>query len=190
MMRPDGPLTPHRGTGAVGIDLSLASTGLADAAGSVLRVQTKPTRGADPLTDTLARLERITGAVRQWAVLAELVTIEGPSYGQGRQGGEHARAGLWWAVVRTLVDNGHRIIVVPPATLKTYATGKGNASKDTVLAAVVKRYPAHDVTGNDVADAVTLAAIGARILGRPIDDPMPKTHLRALDKLDRLETPN
>jgi crossover junction endodeoxyribonuclease RuvC len=73
--------------------------------------------------------------------------------------------------------------VVPPATLKTYATGKGNASKDAVLAAVVKRYPGWAVTGNDVADAVVLMAMGARLLGHPLESSLPQSHLRALDKL-------
>lgn len=173
----------------VGVDLSLTSTGLADSAGHVLRVQTKPTKGTDPLLDTLARLLAVRGQVMQWAFAATLVVVEGPSYGQGRQSGDHARAGLWWAVAEGLTyDMPSRLLVVPPATLKTYATGKGNASKDAVLAAAVKRYPAHDVTGNDVADATVLAAIGARILGHPIDD-LPKTHLRALTTLDRLGAP-
>lgn len=75
------------------------------------------------------------------------------------------------------------LLVVTPAQLKTYATGKGNASKDAVLAAAVKRYPAWDITGNDVADAVVLMAIGSRLLGHPIEASLPQTHLRALDKL-------
>ena len=178
-----------------GIDLSLASTGLADNRGRVDRVQTKSSGADATVSDVLRRLHRIVAEVQAFATLgadldgtkfpadpADLVVIEGPAYGTRRQGGEHVRAGCWWLVADRLTDWGLPILVVPPSVRAMYATGKGNASKDAVLAAAIKRYPAWDITGNDVADAVVLAAIGARLLGHPIDD-LPKTHLRALDKL-------
>ena len=173
------------GPRVVGIDLSLTSTGLADNRGRTERVRTKP---ATTVPGTVRRLLDITEAVRGfadiWASLdiqddADLVVIEGPSYGS-TTGQQHTRGGLWWLVVSSLRD--FPILVVPPTTRAMYATGKGNAGKDEVLTSAIRRYPAYDITGNDVADAVVLAAIGARMLGHPIDD-LPKTHLRALDKL-------
>lgn len=172
----------------VGIDPSLTSTGLADNTGRTLRV--KGARRGGTLLDDLARMTHIATVVREFcaygpghvAYPAALAVIEGPSFGQGRQSGTHARAGLWWLIVDGLASADIAIAVVPPATRAMYATGKGNAGKDEVLAAVVKRYPAWDVTGNDIADAVVLAAIGARLLGHPVDD-LPKSHLRALAKV-------
>ncbi|GMA22268.1 hypothetical protein GCM10025864_44320 [Luteimicrobium album] len=49
-----------------------------------------------------------------------------------------------------------------------------------MLAAVIRRHPTVDITGNDEADALILAAMGARHLGHPIDD-VPATHLAAMN---------
>jgi crossover junction endodeoxyribonuclease RuvC len=177
----------------VGADLSLTSTGLADSRGRTARVRTKP---SNDLPATVRRLATISREVHTFATLtadegvdgakyapdpAALVVVEGPSFAS-TGGQQHTRGGLWWSVVDALHWADLPILVVPPTVLKTYATGKGNAGKDEVLAAVVKRYPEWDVTGNDIADSVVLAAIGARLLGHPVDD-LPKTHLRALAKV-------
>jgi crossover junction endodeoxyribonuclease RuvC len=61
--------------------------------------------------------------------------------------------------------------VVTPQQLKKYATGYGsgkNCGKDKVLAAAIRRYPMAEVDGNDVADALVLAAMGADHLGCPL----------------------
>jgi crossover junction endodeoxyribonuclease RuvC len=145
------------------------------------RIVTKPIKDADPTADGLRRIGRILRELDGAGVFDhDLIVMEGPSFGQMRQTGEHVRAGLWWMVAEQASVHGVPLLVVPPATLKTYATGKGNASKDAVLAAVVKRYSSWDVTGNDVADAVVLMAIGARLLGEPVEESLPQTHLRAL----------
>jgi crossover junction endodeoxyribonuclease RuvC len=52
-----------------------------------------------------------------------------------------------------------------------------------VLAAVVRRYPHTDVTGNDLADALVLAAMGARRLGFPIETSLPVANLAAMTKI-------
>ena len=75
------------------------------------------------------------------------------------------------------------ILTVPPPTRAMFATGRGNAGKDEVLAAAIRRYPAWGIAGNDIADATVLAAIGARLLGHPLEESLPQTHLRALNKL-------
>jgi crossover junction endodeoxyribonuclease RuvC len=72
------------------------------------------------------------------------------------------------------------VVEVSPTCRARYATGRGNASKDDVLSAVVRRYSGVDVNGNDEADSLVLAALGARWLGCPIDDPMPKANLEAM----------
>ena len=70
-------------------------------------------------------------------------------------------------------------MVVPPKTRAKYATGNGGADKRAVLAAVRAAYPQFTIRNDNEADAVVLAAIGARSLGHPIDD-LPASHLAAL----------
>lgn len=181
-------------TVVVGIDLSLTSTGIAeirwgdldapdDTTVATRRIQSAGRAGAS-LADRQARLHRLAGQVVEWAAYADLTVIEGPSLGQARQGGQHDRSGLWWLVIDLLTDAYDSVAVeVPPACRSKYACGKGNAPKDAVLAAVIRRYPDIDVTGNDVADALTLAAMGARHLGHPIEASLPQTHLDAMTRI-------
>ena len=187
------------GTGfeVAGIDLSLTSTGIARACWDpadmlfaaspilmwpfVRRIQSKGAKDAT-LTERQARLADISGQVTDEVDGADLVVIEGPSYGSNT-GSQHDRSGLWWSVVSNLIEHGQAVIEVSPHQRQQYATGRGNASKDQVLAAAIKRYPLWDITGNDIADAVILTAIGARAVGRALEDSLPQTHLRALDKL-------
>ena len=176
----------------VGLDLSLSSTGVAilgDGEHRILTLGSKP--AGDRLRD---RRRRLRDRRRRLSSLTDdiwdatetlghpaLVVVEGPSYGS-RTGSQHDRSGLWWLVVDMLsdVDTAPEVVEVPPACRTRYATGKGNADKDAVLAAAVRRYPWADVTGNDTADALILAAMGRRALGHPVDDPLPKTHLAAM----------
>lgn len=170
----------------VGLDLSLTSTGIARTyADNPLGPDTIVDRVTSTGKETATLLERDTRltALRKHitalALPADLAVVEGPSYAS-KNGKQHDRSGLWWAVVRNLMMNGVPVVEVPPSSRMKYATGKGNAAKDAVLAAVVRRYPDVEVTGNDEADALVLAAMGARHLGHPIDD-LPKTHLAAMD---------
>lgn len=174
----------------VGIDLSLTSTGVAAVntlSGDVWveRVQSKGL--GDTLTLRARRLTTITSDVlshlRNMGLSSRtLVVIEGPSFGQARQGGQHDRAGLWWMVVQALLDLTCLVVEVPPACRAKYATGKGNAAKDAVLAAAIRRYPQADITGNDIADAVVLAAMGAHGLQCPIAE-VPQVNATALAKV-------
>jgi crossover junction endodeoxyribonuclease RuvC len=181
-------MTAPRAPRVVGVDLSLTSTGLADSCGRTQRVRTK---SCDGVPATVRRLATISREVHSFATmtagedgvdgpryaadLADLVVIEGPSFAS-TSGQQHTRGGLWWAVVDALHWADLPILVIPPTTLKKYATGSGSAGKDAVLAAAIKRYPQWDISGNDVADAVVLACIGARLLGRPVENSMPKAH--------------
>lgn len=114
---------------------------------------------------------------------ADLVVIEAPSLGQARQGGTLDRHGLWWLLIDRLYTLRIAVATVTPAARAKYATGKGNAGKDTVLLEVARRFPHVDVQNNNEADALILAAMGARWAGTPIDE-MPKTHTDALAKVE------
>lgn len=180
----------------VGVDVSLASTGLAlvearDGAVAEVAVRrvtskAKPRRKGDqpiPLRDRSVRLRSLAQSITSYCAGADLVVVEGPSYASTGSG-TWDRAGLWWLVVARLTGAGLNVIEVPPTNVKLYALGKGSGAgtdKDQVLAAVVRRYPHVIVTGNDEADALLLAAMGARFAGVPIEpDGLPQTHLRAM----------
>jgi crossover junction endodeoxyribonuclease RuvC len=168
----------------VGLDLSLTSTGFAILTDTGAELSTRRSTAATTLRGRYHRLARLTTLIVDDCDRAALVVVEGPSHGQGRQAGQHDRAGLWWLVVRQLHALGYDVAEVPPACRARYATGKGNAGKAAVVAAVARRYPWADLTGTgaeDKADALLLAAMGRRRLGYPIDDPLPKTHLAGMD---------
>lgn len=172
----------------VGLDLSLTSTGVAVATqdGAITdRITTKPTPNAT-LRDRVARLGMMASLTCDHAKGADLIVIEQPAY--SRTGGStHDRSGLWWLVVGKL-SGLYPVVEVAPTCRSRYATGRGNASKDDVLSAVIRRYPHVDVNGNDEADALILAAMGARHLGHPLERPglkpmhaLPTPHLKAMD---------
>ena len=172
-----------------GVDLSLTSTGIARAVfrGGVMlepdvrRITSQGKAGAS-LTERQKRLTRLCAQVVDEVASADLVVIEQPAFSR-TMGSMHDRSGLWWLVVDTLVkEYGSTIVEVAPTARAKYATGAGNAGKDAVLAAAVKRYPDWDITGNDVADAVILTAMGCRHLGHQIDS-LPQIHLSAMTKV-------
>ena len=168
----------------VGVDPSLTSTGVAILdTEDVLVIETftvaSKGRRDDSWPDRWRRIDDAAGRVVQLVPAGAAVAIEAPSYGQARQSGVHDRAGLWWAIYSRIIDAGAPVSPVPPATRARYAAGKGNAAKDAVLAAAVRRYPQAAIANNDEADAVVLAAWLARHLGHPIEDHMPATHLSA-----------
>jgi crossover junction endodeoxyribonuclease RuvC len=168
----------------VGVDLSLTSTGLARITWmdhspriEVWRLKTK-LKGFD-------RLDFILDALAQWTQDARLVVVEGLAFAAhdtGRQG-----AGLHWLVRHGLWRGEIPTAVCPPTVRAKYACGKGNGGKDEVLAAVIRRYGVPldvAVDGNDVADALTMAAMGARWLGRPIEERIPEVNASVLDKVE------
>ena len=175
----------------VGIDPSLTRTALCvieDDGSVTLRQKATTGTAAATIGDRLRRLSDIVG----WAL--DVVTeeagdiqgwaIEGPSIGSKNAAAAHDRSGLWWLLTDAIAASGYGFpLIVPPTVRAKYATGKGNAGKDEVLAAVVRRYDYAPVENNDQADAFVIAAIAARLNGSAIDDPLPRAHLDALTKL-------
>lgn len=160
----------------IGVDLSLTGTGVACRHGT----ETITTRGArdDNLHDRHNRLLRIREAVLSWCRGADLIVVEAPAYSKA-QGHNHDRSGLWWLTIHALIALDIPVVTVTPTGRAKYATGRGNASKDEVLAAVVRRYPTPEVTNNNEADALTLAAMGHDALGHPLAT-VPASHRTAL----------
>lgn len=163
----------------IGIDPSMTATGVAIInTGPPLVVETHTVTSKGAATATLAhrwgRLATLAHEVRALAAGADLVVIEAPAY-DSRTGQQHDRSGLWWAIVSQLIGVTD-VVEVTTGGLKKYATGTGNAAKDTVLLAVARRYPEVAITDNNQSDALILAAMGARWAGHPIDD-LPASHL-------------
>lgn len=114
-----------------------------------------------------------------------LVVIEGYGFAN-----EHSLATLVeiGTVVRYLVYHlGRPMLVVPPATLKIFATGKGNARKDQIALHLFKTY-GFEADTDDEADAFALAVLGLAHAGK-LRRELPKTHLRAVDKLPKTAEP-
>ena len=162
----------------LGIDPSLTSTGLAlvedGQVRSLVRVRSK-LKGH-------RRVEQIVAETLHLARQADYVGIEGTAM--------HAKGssvvqifGLWGVLTHALWVARPRdpYYVVTPSGRCKYATGKGNADKDQVLAAVIRRYTDADVTGNDVADALVIAAMGSRQYGHPMEATLPEVNLKALE---------
>lgn len=160
-----------------GLDLSLTSTGFARVCGgevALARIQPGKRKGHE-------RLEFLAGEISVRVADAAVVVIEGPSYGSAGAG-QHERAGLWWMTAHALWRAGTPYVVVTPSQVKKYACGTGSgpkAGKDQVLASVIRRYPSAPVDGNDQADALTLAAMGADFYGWPLAD-VPQVNRAAL----------
>lgn len=196
-------------TNVIGLDLSLTGTGVAfiddtgimyDGNGDQAHapsgepyhfgrtIATKTVSSSGKKDATLeARADRLVvllERIRRECTGAQLVCVEGPSLAQKSQAGQHDRAGLWWLVVNTLITEGFIVVEVSPSSLKKYATGKGNASKDAVLAAVIRRYiDVAEPADNNQADALVLAAMGRRWLGTPVETHMPQVNLDAMTKV-------
>lgn len=186
-------------TRLVGLDLSLTGTGVAQvttgdwARIDLSKVASKaPTRRKSdppvPLSTRSLRLRKLAGAIVAKCNHADLVIVEGPSYASDGAG-TWDRAGLWWLVVARLTGAGINVVEVPPSNVKQYALGKGSGAgtgKDEVLSAVIRRYlPVVEVPGNNEADALVLAAMGARFIGAPIEPGglIPASHAKALDRV-------
>lgn len=179
----------------VGIDLSLTSTGLClvqdRMIAKVERVQTKGSL-SDRIPERNKRLHWITDKVLDFVIANEvdLVVVEAPSYGS-QYGAAHDRSGLWWRVMGDLLLEGYPVALVSPQGRAKYATGKGNSPKKMVETNVRQRYALHDITwpsrgkGDDIADAILLAAMGSRWLGYPLKhERLGKANAAALDGVD------
>lgn len=164
----------------IALDLSLVSTGWAASTDNPMRpvygtLDTGHLRGPE----RLHHLEQlIVDRIRQTD--PHVVAIEGYAYARGNNAHQIGELG---GIVRLHLHRQHHTYVeIPPATLKKYATGKGNASKEKMLAEAVRRldYPG---SSNDEADALWLWTATRDAYSHP-PVAMPKAHRQALDAID------
>lgn len=183
--------TPAAGTGprplVIGIDSSLTSLGIAtpDSA-DALRW-----KGDDK---GHARIEWLRTEVLDRSKRADLVVVEGPSYGSKMLPGQHETAGMWWILTHGLWRLGIPYAVASPHSRTIYATGSAFPAKDQPRekrARIAKGMVHTFVTEQlgiwcegagkyDASDAATLAAMGMDWLGHPLVV-VPTQQRRALD---------
>lgn len=172
-----------------GLDPSLTSFGLGviwgqDLVPMLYRLKTGKLRGHERIAYLLDEITTLTRG-------CDLAVVEGVlSHMPGAEAHLNL-AGLHWLVRHRLWETGIRYAVVTPSTRCKWLTGAGNASKDECLAAAIKRFPDTEITSNDTADAITLAAMGSAAYGYPLV-PMPQDrtallHARRTDKTHRGE---
>jgi crossover junction endodeoxyribonuclease RuvC len=133
----------------LGLDLSLTASGYAadEEAVGVIRSRARGPR----------RLAEIRNFILELASDCEVVVLEGYSYASPNQAHQIGELG---GVVRLGLYAAHvPYAEIPPAVLKKFATGKGNADKDAVLAAAIRRF-GFQGEDNNAADAWILRAMG------------------------------
>lgn len=192
-LTPARPVPAPAGAGpaplVIGIDSSLTSLGIAapDAADAL---RWKGDTTGHP------RIEWLRTEVLDRSKRADLVVIEGPSYGSKMLPGQHELAGLWWILTHELWRAKIPYAVATPHARTIYATGHAFPAKDQPKAkrARIAKGMVHTfVTEHlgvwcegggkyDASDAATLAAMGMDWLGYPLVE-LPRQQRRALDNV-------
>jgi Holliday junction resolvasome RuvABC endonuclease subunit len=155
----------------VGLDLGLTATGYASLQGS--GTVGPKLRGVQRLSWFYAWVERFARA--------DLVVIEDYAF-HGHMAHSHELGELGGVIRLRLLQLGVTFVAIVPSSLKLYATGKGNAKKEAVLAEAIRRL-GYDGSDHNEADALWLRAMGMEAMGAPVVA-MPAVHRKALDKVD------
>ncbi|MRH86028.1 hypothetical protein GFY24_00860 [Nocardia sp. SYP-A9097] len=178
----------------VGIDPSLTGTGLAVIgttptgdpwALDPVRLHTIASRGkrSDTWDMRAARLVQLRNDTMHLIPRdTALAVLEGPAFG-AQGAGQHDRSWYWGKLFDALTSLGIPVAVCPPTTRAKWATDKGNAGKADVAMAITKLWPALDIRGDDQADALCHASIGAQHLGLPVPYRVLERHKLALSKI-------
>lgn len=152
-------------TNVIGFDPSLTSSGFSyiDNSGQVHTGRIRPkTRGVERL-DFVSECfnDLFSSMVRQYRS-CPLLVYEGYSMGSPKMGniGRFFDIGEQGGILKLLAyRRGANILLVPPTSLKKFATGKGNADKESVIASVASVWNYH-IPHNDEADAFVLMQMG------------------------------
>ncbi|MCZ4514531.1 hypothetical protein O3Q52_41660 [Streptomyces sp. ActVer] len=158
----------------IGGDLSLRSTGIGSADWTD-HVRTKVAQRGHP------RLAYLVQEIGSFLKNADLVVLEGASYGNANMGGHEELAGLRIMVQHWLWRREIPYAIMPPSSLKLFFAGYGKASKPQMRAAAEQHYGRtfEGPAAGDECDAFALAAAGYAWLGLPLAD-VPQRHLDAL----------
>jgi Holliday junction resolvasome RuvABC endonuclease subunit len=102
------------------------------------------------------------------SVNADLVALEGFAFG-ARGRAVFDIGGIGWVIRVAIHEAGIRYVEIPPAVLKRYATGRGNADKQAMQMAAVKRLGyASDKPDDNEVDALWLRALAMDAYHAPV----------------------
>lgn len=140
----------------VGLDLSLVATGIATENGAEVLRYRMPSDAND--YDRAHRLKHLGILVDRLTRDADVVVMEGHSF-NSKNTHAHSLGELHGVVKVTLLQRGVPLQIIPPASLKKFATGKGNADKNLMLATAIRDlgYAGSD---HNEADALFLQWMG------------------------------
>ncbi len=149
----------------MGLDISTKTGLVVIGGGGVVEYQQVLTipSGKD-MTEGLDRAVVLGQMVAQLACEyeAQLVVIEGYAY--NKKYSQALTVELGTMARYFLKMKAMRYIIVPPARLKQFVTGKGNSKKELMLLNVFKSW-AFETDSHDIADAYGLARMGRYVMG-------------------------
>ena len=159
----------------IGLDLSLTATGL-------VIIKAYPNVHTDPILynetiedqiliessakeETTPRIIKINDRITKIIVKHKpnLVVMEGPAFGVQKSSSIFTLGELAGLVKVTMYTMEQRFMVIPPAVLKKWVTGKGNAKKDLMLLKVYKKFGV-EFDDDNLCDAYALAKYGFQFL--------------------------
>lgn len=146
-----------------GIDPSLTNTAIVVGNGKdwTLREFSAPATRDDSVVSRIERYDALVSSIIDWMESQgplEAIYIEGYAFAKNAQGGRwltECGGILRWH----LVDLAETVIEVPPATLKKFVAGKGNAPKDSMKLKVFQNW-SQEFDSHDAADAFGLYKLG------------------------------
>lgn len=145
----------------IGFDLSLTCVGICLPDGATEHVKGQPPKFGS-LYDRAADMR---DQLRPWLLpYVDLVVIEALAPNRFADA-------VPLAYVHCMVDGllaGRRVLKVAPATVKKFATGKGNADKHAMTVAAMRAGWDSDNSTNDEVDAWWLWALGRHLLDAPV----------------------
>jgi len=156
----------------IGLDLSITATGCAHSSGDVETWKLPAKLGDRRLVEIATATYELRTPPPNLVVIEDLPTH---AHGAGITGMVHG------AVRAELIRLDIPYVLVPPATLKKYATGRGNAGKPEMAVALFKRAGLELGDDNQV-DAWWLRAMGMDALGAPLVD-LPAAQRDAMTKV-------
>lgn len=148
------------------LDLSLAHTGYALTnltTGNVIKGLIEPgnLKGMERLAFLRTRVLQLAATHPDTC----LVLIEGYAY--GAKGAAVVSLGELGGTIRlALWETRIPYLEIPPAQVKKFVTGKGNAPKQIMLKEVFKRFDGEDIDDDNIADAFSLMQLGLALVGR------------------------